>query len=79
MQLSQVRGTGGHVQERALLQGKQGMRLKRETSANLDLGLSLQALVLYIVAPGCKPFHLVASVSKFCSLPLSHFRAFLVK
>lgn len=55
------------------------MYLKCETSVNLDLGLSLQALVLYSVAPGCKPFHLLAGVSKFCPLPLSHFHAFLVK
>lgn len=47
------------------------MCLKHETSENLGLGLSLQALVLYSVSSGCKSFYLLAFVSEFCCVSLS--------
>lgn len=45
------------------------MHMKSETSGDLDLGLSLKALVLYSVVSGCQLFCLLILVPEFFSFP----------
>lgn len=53
--------------------------MKSDTSGDLDLGLSLEALVLYSVAPGCKLFCLLLFVPEFFSLPSLSLSCFSVQ